>query len=198
MINVLKKNWLVALLSIALLSSCGISRQKAQIENLGKCKFDIQSVDSVRVAGTSIQKMIKGGGIDLSSLPSVALGMLRKNIPLDAVIRLKIENPTLKKAAINQFQYIVLFEKQQLAEGIVNQSVSLDPGQSTVASVRLNTNIYELINNGDLASFIGSSSDTKKGLFTIKIKPSIQVGGKSIFYPGYITIDKEVSRKILL
>lgn len=198
MIKALKKNWLLMLMSVAFLSSCGISRQKAQIENLGKCKFDIQSVDSIRVAGTSIQKIVKADGIDLSALPSVALGMLRKNIPLDAVIRLKIENPTLKKAAINQFQYIILFEKKQLAEGIVNQSISLDPGQSTVASVRLNTNIYEVINNGDLAGFIGSNSNTKKGLFTIKIKPSINVAGKSIFYPGYITIDREVSRNILL
>ncbi|MFD2905454.1 hypothetical protein [Sphingobacterium anhuiense] len=198
MIKALKKNWLLMFMSVAFLSSCGISRQKAQIENLGKCKFDIQSVDSIRVAGTSIQKIVKADGIDLSALPSVALGMLRKNIPLDAVIRLKIENPTLKKAAINQFQYIILFEKKQLAEGIVNQSISLDPGQSTVASVRLNTNIYELINNGDLAGFIGSNSNTKKGLFTIKIKPSINVAGKSIFYPGYITIDREVSRNILL
>jgi LEA14-like dessication related protein len=198
MIKTLKKNWLLLFISVAFLSSCGISKQKAQIENLGKCKFDIQSVDSIRVAGTSIQKIVKADGIDLSALPSVALGMLRKNIPLDAVIRLKIENPTLKKAAINQFQYIILFEKKQLAEGIVNQSISLDPGQSTVASVRLNTNIYELINNGDLAGFIGSNSNTKKGLFTIKIKPSINVAGKSIFYPGYITIDREVSRNILL
>lgn len=198
MINVLKKNWLFAFVSIAILASCGVSRQKAQIENLGKCKYDIQSVDSIRVAGTSIQKIVKSDGIDLSALPSVALGMLRKNIPLDAVVRLRIQNPTLKKAAINQFQYIILFEKKQLAEGIVNQSISIDPGQSTIASVRLNTNIYELINNGDLAGFIGSNSNTKKGLFTIKIKPSINIAGKSIFYPGYITIDKEVSRNILL
>jgi len=198
MINVLKKNWLFAFVSIAILTSCGVSRQKAQIENLGKCKYDIQSVDSIRVAGTSIQKIVKSDGIDLSALPSVALGMLRKNIPLDAVVRLKIQNPTLKKAAINQFQYIILFEKKQLAEGIVNQSISLDPGQSTIASVRLNTNIYDLINNGDLAGFIGSNSNTKKGLFTIKINPSINIAGKSIFYPGYITIDKEVSRNILL
>lgn len=196
--SILKKYSLFALVTVFLLGSCGINRQKAQIENLGKCKFDIQSVDSIRVAGTSIQKIVKGDGIDLSALPSVALGMLRKNIPLDAVVRLKIENPTLKKAAINQFQYIILFEKKQLAEGIVNQSIALDPGQSTVASVRLNTNIYELINNGDLAGFIGSNSNTKKGLFTIKIKPSINVAGKSIFYPGYITIDREVSRNILL
>jgi hypothetical protein len=198
MINVLKKNWLFAFVSIAILTSCGVSRQKAQIENLGKCKYDIQSVDSIRVAGTSIQKIVKSDGIDLSALPSVALGMLRKNIPLDAVVRLRIQNPTLKKAAINQFQYIILFEKKQLAEGIVNQSISIDPGQSTIASVRLNTNIYELINNGDLAGFIGSNSNTKKGLFTIKIKPSINIAGKSIFYPGFITIDKEVSRNILL
>lgn len=198
MIKNLKNIGFVAILFITLFASCGITNQKSLIENLGKCKFDIQSVDSVKIAGTSIQKIVKGDGLDLSALPSMALGMLRKNVPLDAVVRLKIDNPTLKKAAINQFQYVVLFEKQQLAEGIVNQSISLEPGQSTIASVRLSSNIYELINNGDLTSFLGSNSDTKKGLFTIKIKPSINIAGKSVFYPGYITIDKEVSRNILL
>lgn len=196
--KVFKKGMLLALIGMAFLASCGITNQKSQIENLGKCKFDIQSVDSIRIAGTSLQRIVKSDGIDLSALPSMAIGMLRRNVPLDAVIRLKIENPTLKKAAINQFQYIVLFEKQQLAEGIVNQSIALEPGQSTIAAVRLSSNIYELINNGDLTSFLSSNSDTKKGLFTIKIKPSINIAGKAVFYPGYITIDREVSRNILL
>ena len=42
-----------------------------------------------------------------------------------------------------------------------------------------------------------SGAAERKGVVTIKIKPTIDVGGKLVKYPGYITIDKEVSSKIL-
>ncbi|WP_343536231.1 hypothetical protein [Sphingobacterium thalpophilum] len=179
-------------------SACGVNRQKAQIENLAKCKFDVESVDSIRLAGTSLDRLIKNNEIDLGAAPGLALAYLRKDIPLDAVIRLKIDNPTLKKASINKFQYIILYGKQQLVEGIVNQPLQIDPGASTVANVRIATNIYDLLMNSDLKDFLMSSDQNKKGIFTLKIKPSINIAGQSIFYPGYITIDKTVSRKILL
>ncbi|WP_282635848.1 hypothetical protein [Sphingobacterium thalpophilum] len=179
-------------------SACGVNRQKAQIENLAKCKFDVESVDSIRLAGTSLDRLIKNNEIDLGAAPGLALAYLRKDIPLDAVIRLKIDNPTLKKASINKFQYVILYGKQQLVEGIVNQSLQIDPGASTVANVRIAANIYDLLMNSDLKDFLMSSDQNKKGIFTLKIKPSINIAGQSIFYPGYITIDKTVSRKILL
>jgi hypothetical protein len=37
----------------------------------------------------------------------------------------------------------------------------------------------------------------KKGVITLKIKPTIDVAGKLMNYPGYITVDKEISSKIL-
>ena len=180
------------------ISGCGVNRQKAQIENLAKCKFDVESVDSIRLAGTSLQRLIRNNQIDLGAAPSLALAYLRKDIPLEAVIRLKIDNPTLKKASINKFQYIILYGGQQLVEGIVNQSLQIEPGESTVANVRIATNIYDLLKNSDLQDFLMSSDENKKGIFTLKVKPSINIAGQSVFYPGYITIDKAVSRKILL
>jgi hypothetical protein len=52
----------------------------------------------------------------------------------------------------------------------------------------------------ELIAFMGgteSGPGEKKGLVTIKIRPSFMVGNKSIKYPGYINIDKELSSKIL-
>jgi hypothetical protein len=53
---------------------------------------------------------------------------------------------------------------------------------------------------GEISEFLKSrtSGTEKKGMLTVKIKPSIKIGNTLVKYPGYITIDKEISSKILL
>ncbi len=193
----------IKLLSVALLclffSSCGISRQKALIENLGKCRFDLQSVEQVSIAGNSWNRLIGEDGINLNAVPSIALNLLRADVPLDAVVNLKIDNTTMKPAAINQFQYIIGFQGKDFAEGVVNQKIDLQPGESMVVPVKISANIYKLLSDKEVNGFFtGSKGKDAKGMFNIKIKPSLNIGGKTIYYPGYITIDREISRKILL
>lgn len=188
-----------------LTQSCGINKQTNQIKALEKCVYDLVSADSIYVAGTDVGKMIRDKNVDLRKLPRVALGLLRKNVPLTARLNLKVTNPTEDLASINQFEYIILIKNQEIANGFVNQKVIVQPGGSTMTPVKLNSNIYQILSNGNtmdqIIEFIqsGAGSGTeKKGLITLKIKPTIQVGKKLVKYPGYITIDKEISSKILL
>ena len=70
--------------------------------------------------------------------------------------------------------------------------------------VQVSANVYKFLNDAktleDITKFLSGPSNgkTEIGLVTIKIKPSIRVGNQLVKYPGYITIDKEVSNKILL
>ena len=52
----------------------------------------------------------------------------------------------------------------------------------------------------EITKFLSAPTNgkTEVGLVTIKIKPSIRVGNELVKYPGFISIDKEVSSKILL
>jgi hypothetical protein len=43
----------------------------------------------------------------------------------------------------------------------------------------------------------GDEKKERKGDITVKIKPTLDFGNKQIQYPGYITIDKEISSKHL-
>lgn len=191
-------------LTALLIQGCGISKQTRQVRALEKCVYDLVSADSIYVAGTDVGGMIRERNFDLRKLPRVAFGLLRKDVPLSARLNLKISNPTDETAAINQFEYIVLIKDQQIANGFVDQKVIVEPRGSTLTPVKLNANIYQILSNGrtmdQIIDFIqgGTTSGTeKKGVVTIKIKPTIQVGNKLVKYPGYITIDKEVSSKIL-
>jgi hypothetical protein len=186
------------------LSACSVNKQAQQIKALEKCDYKLLNATNITVAGTDVQKLIKGNDINLSSLPALALGFLRQDIPLRAKLNLQINNPSTTLAAINNFDYIILINKQEIANGTVDQRVSIDAGQTVTVPVQLNTNIYKFLADGTALSAItdfakGANSGTeKKGIVTLKIRPSIMVGGGLVKYPGYITIDKEVSSKILL
>jgi hypothetical protein len=190
-------------LSLVVLS-CGINKQAQQLQTLEDCKYEIRSADSIYVAGRDVSRMINSKKINLSNMPEFAWAYLRKDVPLKARINLKIMNPTKEEAAINRFEYLVSIKGQQLANGLVNQKISIAPGDSITVPVTVNANIYQILSNGntmqEIMDFMKGGNDSateKKGIVTVKIKPTIAIGNNLVNYPGYITIDKEVSSKIL-
>ncbi|TCD00332.1 NDR1/HIN1-like protein [Pedobacter psychroterrae] len=186
------------------IAGCGINKQAQQIKALEKCTYRIISADQITVGGADVKKLIKDQDINLASLPGLALGLLRQDVPLKARLNLEVKNPTGDAASINQFEYKILINKQELADGIVNQEVNIGAGQATVVPVDMQINLYPFLSNSKVMQEIneflqaGKGGPERKGILTLKIKPSIKVGNSVVKYPGYITIDKEVSSKILL
>ncbi|GGE43620.1 hypothetical protein EV200_101350 [Pedobacter psychrotolerans] len=203
MINM--KNTLLLCLFTLTIFGCGINRQAQQIKALEDCTYKITGVKQVSIAGADIKQLMQQQTFSLTSLPGVALGLLRKDIPLRANLNLEITNPSSNLAAINQFEYKILVNNTDLAQGIVNQNVSIAQGQTVTVPVQLVSNIYGLVSNGNVFNDIikaaqkgSSSKDEKLGLLTIKIKPTFMLGNTPVKYPGYITINKDISSKILL
>lgn len=198
------KRFILFCFTAIVISSCGINRQTQQIKALEKCIYKITSADQITLGGADVKKMINDQDINLGSLPGLALGLLRKDIPLKARLNLEVKNPTGNDASINQFEYKILINSQELATGFVNQEVNVNAGQSTIVPVDMEVNVYPFVSNskvmGEIGDFIKNSKGgpEKKGLLTLKIRPSFKIGNTLVKYPGFITIDKEVSNKILL
>ncbi len=202
--NNMKEKLLLLLVTISIFG-CGVNRQAQQIKALENCTYKITGVQQVSIAGTDVKKLMDQQSFSLTSLPGVALGLLRKDIPLRANLNLEITNPSSSLAAINQFEYKILVNNTDLAGGTVNQNVSIAQGQTVTVPVQLVSNIYGLISNGNVFNDIikaaqrgASAKDEKLGLLTIKIKPTFMLGNTPVKYPGYITINKDISSKILL
>jgi len=194
-------NKIVVPLLFILMASCGVNQQAKQIKALEKCKFEVQGVDSVFLAGADVIRLVQSGNIDTRSMSGVAMGMLRKEVPLKGILHLKITNPTSNLAGINQFQYQLLMQDKQLATGLVNQQVKVKPGESAEIPVLIDANIYGLLSNGsvlqEIVDFISGNNAKQESLLTIKLKPTIAIGNKTINYPGWITFDKKVTRNLL-
>lgn len=192
----------ILLLTIAsFTTACGINKQTRELKALEDCKYHITSADSVYIAGVAMKELSTAKEINLTKFPGIALGFLRKNIPIEGNINLQITNPTSRQASINQFEYLILIKGQEIANGFVNQKVSVGAGSSTTVPIALKANIYSLLaddkTRNEILDFLNTNKE-QKGLVTLKIKPSIALGNKLIKYPGYISIDKELSNKILL
>ena len=196
------KKIIILCLTAIIIQSCSVSKQ--QIKALEKCTYKVVSADQISLGGSDVKRLLNGQELNLASLPGLALGLLRKDVPLKARINLEITNPTSNTAAINEFEYKILINKAEIASGFVNQEVRVEGGKSTVVPVDMVANIYPFVTNSkvmnEITEFIkgNKGGGEKKGILTLKIRPSIKVAGALIKYPGFITIDKEVSSKILL
>ena len=195
------KNTVFICCMLTLLSACGINRQTREIKAFEGCTFRVASAQQITVAGTDIRKTVNEGSFDLGSLPGIALGILNKNIPLKANITLEITNPQQEIAAINQFEYRILVGTEEIAYGLVDRAITVNPGQQLTVPLNINSNIYALVSNPDIFNAVTRAVKQRKGaeslgVLTLKLKPTIMFGGGAYKYPGYITISKEITTNI--
>lgn len=188
---------------IMLFSACGVNKQLKQTRAFEKCKYEIKSADSLYLANVNVLETLKSGNLDVAKSPRIVLALLRKNVPLEGNINLEIRNPSPDLAAIRQFEYKLLIKGREIANGFVNQTISVAPnGGQTIVPIKVNANMYGFLSDSKtqraILDFFGGNSNDSKSVLTIKIRPTIGLGNKEIKFPGYITIDKEITRNILL
>jgi hypothetical protein len=196
----------VAISAFALtFSQCSVNRQITQAKALGDCKFNITSADSVYLSGIDIRKLKNLEDLNPMKYPQLATGFMTKSIPISARLNIDITNPTNKMAAIDQLEYKILLAEQELFNGFVNQRIEVAPGGASRVPIKLNANAYKLMTDEktrgaftDLVRNMSGSNSAKSSKLTIKIKPTLALGNKKVDYPGYITIDQEVTSKMFL
>ena len=203
----MKKTLFFVIIALPLVfNRCSVNQQISQAKALGNCRYTIASADSVYLAGTDVRQFRKLEDFNPARFPRLAAGLLTRNIPLDARVNLDITNPTNKLAGINQLEYRILLAGQELFNGFLNQRIEVQPGGGTTrVPIRLNANAFQLMTDAktrdaftQLVQNLSGAANTQPSKLTIRIKPTLALGNKAINYPGYITIDQEVTNKILM
>ncbi|WP_234734682.1 LEA type 2 family protein [Tellurirhabdus bombi] len=197
---------LVVLVAMLTFSQCSVNRQLAEAKVLGDCKYSVASADSIFLSGIDVRQFKKLDDINPLKYPQLAAGVFAKSVPLSARLNLDIYNPTNRKAGINQLEYKILLADQELFNGFLNQRIEVPAGGGTTrVPVRLRANAFQLLTDEKtrdaFANFIQSLSggnNAQPSKLTIKIKPTLALGGKKVNYPGFITIDQEMTSKLLL
>jgi hypothetical protein len=212
--TLLKMKRITPVISLLLLSfllfQCSVSKQIKEAKAFGNCKYRVTSADSVFLAGINIKEIRSFQNFDLASYPRLGLAFLRKNIPLDLVLNIDVSNPTGRVAAVNQVEYKILLagstsEGSELFAGILNQRIEVLPGTApTRVPIHLTTNVYSIISNEssrndfiNLFQSLTGNGNTKPAKLLIKLKPTLSLGNQAVDYPGYITVQQEITSDLL-
>ena len=192
----------ILLVFLLFLFSCNLKDQAEELNALRNCTYEILSPDSLYIAHTAVAKLVGKNGLNLDRAKNLGLAFMQQNVPLEGVLNFKITNSGSELAGIKAFDYEVFIKDQQLNKGSIDQEIKVEPGGGvTIIPVRIQQNIYPLIsepaNLQALRDFISTDS-VKSTTITMKIKPSVSVAGKTLSYPGFINVDKELTNKDLL
>jgi hypothetical protein len=181
------------LITALLFTGCAVLNPSTQADILKKYNYDVQSVTNLKIAGTAFANS-SSGSPSLKSLPGIAIGLLSKNLPLEATVNMKVSNPTGKVANIGAFKYLIEIQGKSFFEGAVNDGINLANGQSKVIPLTFKANLFGVTDEKNGVEKLLSDVLTRKGngFVVLKIKPSIKIGGQNIYYPGYITVDNDL------
>lgn len=178
-----------------LLTGCAIN--KNQIDALSKFNYTVESLQDVRLAGRNMDSFSGKDGVNISALPGIAVAMLRQDLPLEARINMKVSNPTTTTTKINSFKYLVEIQGKPMFEGTVDENLLLSTGESTVVPLTFKANIFGTAKEEGIENVLNELFTRKgEGFLVLKIKPSIKIGNSNIYYPGYITVDRNLAKSI--
>lgn len=190
--------FIVCFVSMLLVTGCGFTNQKKEIENLTKCKFELEQIEKFELAGVPVDNLLSSGNSDLLKMPKILLALMDQRLPLNMRMNVQVENPTKEKASVNTFDYILLFEDVEVANGTMVQPLEVKSGEAKVVPFDIKGDVYELIQSKSdvFLNFIKGNSNQKAKL-TLKVKPSFKIAGKLVKSPVFFNIDKYITKDML-
>lgn len=185
-----------ALTIVLLGSSCRTIRE---LKALSKCQFRIGSLVNARLAGINVQNIRSFTDLNLGQAAKVTSAYMSGNLPLEFTLNIEVKNPNSELAALNRLDWIAQYNDIDLINGVVNQRVAVQPNGGVARiplGIRCNVKkvLQKLGREKALESpFELADERNRPKKVAVKLKPSMTIGkqGKSIPYPGYITVKKD-------
>jgi len=165
--------------------------------NVVKCDFRMESLKNPRVAGIDVTRIKNFSDLSFMQAGKITTSYLSGNIPLDFTINLEGKNPNGTEARMAQFDWILKIDDIQITTGTNEQEYAIPANDGTVIiPLKISVNLLDVLNNeakDALLNFglnLADASGTPTRV-SMQIKPTINVGGVPITYPGYIDLGTE-------
>lgn len=197
--NMKNYRWPLLMVALVILQVGTSCRTVRELKALSKCQFRIASLVNARLAGINVQNIRSFSDLNFSQAAKVTSAYLAGNLPLEFTLNVEVKNPNSQLAALNRLDWIAMYNDIELVNGVVNQRVAVQPNGG-VASIPLGIrcNVKQVLQKLGQQKALESSFEladerNRPKRVALRLKPSITVSksGKSIPYPGYITVKKD-------
>ncbi|MCC5946411.1 MAG: hypothetical protein JJT94_15880 [Bernardetiaceae bacterium] len=166
------------------------------LRNFARCQFRIQNVSNISLAGINLDNLKNPSDINVVDGARIAGALASGNLPLALQLNIDARNPNNDRAAMQRMDWIAALKGTQIAEGALNDRIEIPPNNG-VASFPLpvQSNLNEIFKGKNQREILGMSfdiadSERKPKDLSLRVRPSINIGGVNLRYPGYIDVGK--------
>ena len=181
---------------LILASGCSIL---SELTAFSKCEFSFHSAQSPSVCGIDISNRYSFSDFSFLDGQVILGNLLRETLPFGITANLEVKNPGATTAAVNSIQWIAFIDDVQVAQGTVADRVEVAPGGGiSMIPIRIQTDLFNYMEGDNPQTMLNFAlnlvdAGNQPTRLSMKIKPSVIIGGQSVNYPGYFTITKEFS-----
>ncbi|MBL7959777.1 hypothetical protein JNL27_06005 [bacterium] len=190
------KRMMWALIITCLFIGCGVARQIQEAKNFAKCEFRIKSVEGTRLGDVKIHNVKSIKDLSFKKAAEITSVLASDKVMLSFTLNLQAKNPNAEMAAMNNLEWILFIDEYEMVEGILNQKVEIPGGQIAEIPIAISTDLREALKGksrdaiAKLAFNVAGQGDSPTHIL-LKVKPSIEIAGFSVQYPGYIDVKME-------
>lgn len=189
----MKKYFLVLLPALMLLSSCSVLQEAGKFANIVNCRFRLESVKQLTLAGVNVQNVKKLSDLTLVDGAKLATAVASGQFPLTFTLNTEVSNPNASSAKMTQFDWILLIDDIEMTAGTVNNSYTIPAKGASVIPMQINIDLKKALSGKSADAIINfglnlAGTGNEPTRFTLKVRPTISVGAYSITYPNYMTV----------
>jgi hypothetical protein len=199
--NSAKRVLVVSITLLMFLTSCDVLQQVNQVSNLAKCDFKLESVQNLNLAGINVQNIHSLSDLKMMDATRLATAMASQQFPLDFTLNIEAKNPNSAAAGMTKIDWILLIDDIEMTQGILDRQVTI-PANNGVAiiPVQMHVDLKKALSGKSSDAIINfglnlAGNGNKPTRFTLKMKPTINVNGFPITYPGYLSVNTEYASK---
>ncbi len=183
----------VLFVSIISLQSCDVLQQMATFT---KCEFKMNSLTDTKLAGIDIQNKNSFSDLTFMDAANVTKTLLGGELPLTFKLNIEAKNPNPATAAMQKMNWILYIDDNEITQGVLDEPVNIPSGETANIPLAIKLDLKKLFNDktkNSLLNFAFNLADAGNYPTRVKlaIKPTINVAGIPIEYPGYFNLKKE-------
>lgn len=181
---------------IFLFAGCGVLEQVQQMGNLTRCQFRLASMKDTELAGVNVQNKNKLEDFSFTELTRVGTAYAQGDLPIQFTLNVDVKNPNENMAAMNRMAWTLMVDNQETISGLLDQRVQIEANSTSTIPLNMSFDLMDFFDSMGRDSLLNlvlnlAGQSDKPTSLTLKVKPSIDVAGTSINYPGYIDVNTE-------
>ena len=192
-----KTFFVVSIFTVLIISSCDVLKQVSQMGNLAKCDFRLASVQQLTLAGINVQNIKKVTDLNIMDAGKLTRAVVSQQFPLDFTLNIEAKNPNPANAGITSMDWVLLIDDIEMTRGIIDKLVTIPANNGTaIIPMHMNVDLKKALSGKSADAIINfgmnlAGSGNKPTRFTLQLKPTIDIGGFPVTYPGYLNVKTE-------